>query len=362
MVLSVNRELFVLTLLFFLTLCILPQEIQPVPRAHMMLEASQRMQQYMEVIGTHRRVHGPPISQEHDPNSTGLIGLEFSPLTTTLGALPAKRTTTNPNLAAIFIHFFHQLGLRSGDRIGVGASSSFPAVILALWAASETYGLEVSLITSLGSSSWGANDPDFTYLDMERLLQQEGLLQGETAWVSLGGHGDMGASFWPGGLEMAQEVLRRTDYALVEGEDIQETRMFRMDYYQQRPPRLYVNIGGGGASLGSYPYNAGVSPGLNRFTPLSSAPERGLVHMFLERGVPVLHILDIQYLARKFSLTFDPQPLPIPGQGPFYYQAVYSPIRGLSLLLFTFLYLGTIMNRKKVSLDHSSIQEAVEKG
>lgn len=340
------QNLFFLALCFLLTLLLVPRETGPGPHASIMLEASRRYALYQDSIASYRETHGPPIEKDHDPNATGIIGVEFSPLTTTLGNLPAKRTTTNPNLAAVYIHYFHSLGLRPGDRIAAGASSSFPGAILALWAASESYGLDMRLITSLGSSSWGANDPLFTYLDMERHLQEEGLLEGETAWVSLGGYNDQGETFWPGGMEMAHEALARTGYPLLSGDTIQATRDFRWEFYNEKPPRLYINIGGGGASLGSYPYNNQVSPGLQRFTSLSRAPEQGIVHRYLQRGVPVLNILDIQYLSRAFSLPFDPQPLPPPGQGPLYEREYYSPVQGVPLFLLTFLYLLLIVRRK----------------
>ena len=46
-----------------------------------------------------RLARGIPIEPEIDPDATGLIGPEDTAITTTLGYLPAKRTSTNSNMA-----------------------------------------------------------------------------------------------------------------------------------------------------------------------------------------------------------------------------------------------------------------------
>ena len=53
-----------------------------------------------------------------------------------------------------------------------GIVGSFPALNVSLLAACEQMQLRALPITSVGSSMWGANDPAFTWLDMEKLLNQ----------------------------------------------------------------------------------------------------------------------------------------------------------------------------------------------
>ena len=43
---------------------------------------------------------GLPIDPALDPNHTGIVGDEFTPLTTSLGDVEAKRTAANPAFAA----------------------------------------------------------------------------------------------------------------------------------------------------------------------------------------------------------------------------------------------------------------------
>ena len=46
-----------------------------------------------------------PIDPALDPNATGIIGDEFTPLTTSLGEVDAKRTSANPAFAAVVARY-----------------------------------------------------------------------------------------------------------------------------------------------------------------------------------------------------------------------------------------------------------------
>ena len=50
-----------------------------------------------------------PIDRINDPNETGLIGLQYSHLTTQRGDLNAKLTSTNPNYAALIVQLLKML-------------------------------------------------------------------------------------------------------------------------------------------------------------------------------------------------------------------------------------------------------------
>ena len=66
-----------------------------------------------------------------DTGHTGLIGPEWSDLTTTLGDPEAKRTTINPNFAGLIAELLIQAGVKQGDTIAIGSSASFPALLIA---------------------------------------------------------------------------------------------------------------------------------------------------------------------------------------------------------------------------------------
>ncbi len=171
-------------------------------RTRQSVMASRFMGEATRILKECRLEKGLPIDETADPNRTGLIGLEFSPLTTTRGLLPAKRTTTNPEMAALIVHLLKEAGAREGDPVAVGASGSFPGLILATLSATKAMELRPLIIYSLGTSQWGANNPEFHWLQMESCLREAGLFDFSPIAVSLGGERDIGED-WPTGATVA---------------------------------------------------------------------------------------------------------------------------------------------------------------
>jgi len=60
--------------------------------------------------------------------------------------------------------------LKKNDVVAVAFTGSLPGLNIAVLSALQTLNLKPLVITSVGASNWGANDPYFTWLDMERLL------------------------------------------------------------------------------------------------------------------------------------------------------------------------------------------------
>jgi len=83
-----------------------------------------------------------------------------------LGNLEAKRTSTNPAFAALLVKYFKEANLKKGDVIAIGASGSFPTLIVAVLSAARVLELEPLIIYSVGSSEYGANLPEFTFVEM----------------------------------------------------------------------------------------------------------------------------------------------------------------------------------------------------
>ncbi|MGZ5469119.1 MAG: poly-gamma-glutamate system protein, partial [Candidatus Aminicenantales bacterium] len=106
-----------------------------------MIEAADLMTRSTVVLKACRASRGLPIDISVDPNGTGLIGEERSEITTSAGRLEAKRTTTNPAFAGLVASLFHEAGVRRGDVVAVGASSSFPALIVATLSAAKAMGV-----------------------------------------------------------------------------------------------------------------------------------------------------------------------------------------------------------------------------
>ncbi len=157
------------------------------------VEAARLMQRSLRIIKELRQSKGLPIDRSVDPNETGIIGEEFTPLTTSLGDAEAKRTSANPAFAALLVHYFVDSGLKRGDVVAVGASGSFPALLLATLCAARVLDLEPIVIYSIGASMYGTNLPGFTFVDMLAGLRADDLLPYRLAAVSPGGQQDRGS-------------------------------------------------------------------------------------------------------------------------------------------------------------------------
>jgi poly-gamma-glutamate system protein len=284
------------------------------------------------------------IDTVNDPNQSGLIGEEFTLITTDRGVLRAKLTSLNPNFAAVIVDQLKRAGFRRGDLAAIGVTGSFPALNVAVLAAVESLGGHAVSIASVGASMWGANDPSFTWLDMERVLVEKGILQSRSVAASLGGGEDRGRGLSPEGRRLIREAVRRNGVALIEEETLEESIARRMQIYDERRGErqfaVYINVGGGLASLGASENGRLVRPGLNIGLGLHNFPRKGVMILMAERGVPVIHLLDLLDLARENGLPVAPIPLPEAGEGEIFTHTQYHAA-GVSLVLL--IYAGLVV-------------------
>ena len=99
------------------------------------LAASRLAQQSMADIKAEKHARGIGIDRLSDLNETGMIGIRYTGMTTTLGVLEAKRTSTHPDFAALAVDLLQQCGAQNGDRIAVNLSGSFPALAISVLSA-----------------------------------------------------------------------------------------------------------------------------------------------------------------------------------------------------------------------------------
>jgi poly-gamma-glutamate system protein len=300
------------------------------------LAAAERADRAFAVLREHRGLEGAVIDLENDPAGTGLIGPEFSSITNAQGSLEAKLTSLNPNWAAVFVGWLRSAGLGAGDPVAVAVSGSFPGLNISLLAAMETLELRPVIITSVGSSMWGANSPDFTWLDMERVLADAGVFVTRTSLATYGGGSDTGRGLSPDGQRQIVEAVRRNDVPLLDVRNIEESIARRMAYYDEQSPdgfRCYVNIGGGVASLGSSQNRPLLPSGLRRDLGSHNWPRKGTMVLFGERGVPVIHLLRVVSLAQEHGLPVSPDFLPRPGEGEIFVRTMYRFPLALAVLV-----------------------------
>lgn len=300
-----------------------------------MLRAAGLMAQGIAAVRQARLGQGLALNPWTDPNQTGLIGTEWSAMTTTLGSLVSKRTCTNPNLAAGLARWLHEAGVGEGSVVAIGASGSFPALALGTRAAVLALGARPVSISSVGSSSWGANEPAFTWLDMEVALERAGLGPRSVA-ASLGGEDDEGSGLGPDARRLLVAAIARSGVPLLSGATLDARIGARMDAYDAASGgriAAFVNIGGALANTGTCPGVMHLRPGVHRVMPPCRG-EPGVMWRMSARGIVVLHLLHADGIAAAFGLPVDPVPLPEPGRGAPFAQASRP---GSAALLVAFL-------------------------
>jgi len=305
----------ILSLAAFIAVRLLPLGAPP-RCAEAMIRAARIMDKATLAVREAQDRGGIGIDITADPNRTGLIGPEIGPLMTTIGDLEAKRSTTNPNIAGLLVYLLDRAGVRPGDHIAIGSSGSFPALLVASLAAAKALGIHPVTILSLGASSHGATDPEFTLLDIYDILRREGICDAAPAAVSLGGDRDVGMEFEAGIKDSLARKIRESGNFLLYEPDLVKNVSERMRLYERAAGgriSAFINSGGGYANLGTSLRALDVPPGLNRTLALPNPSERGVLFEMAARNVPVVHLLFIKGLAAQSGLPWDPIPLPRPG-------------------------------------------------
>jgi poly-gamma-glutamate system protein len=293
------------------------------------------MEAAIAALRDEREATGVPLDPRVDRNLTGLIGLAESGLTTTLGSLAAKRTAAAPDMAALVAQLLRSAGVDQGSRVAVNASSSFPGLVLATVCAAEAMGAKVTLIPSIGASSYGANDPRFSWVDIEDALLARRLIATRSTHVFAGAGDDTGRDLDPVALEAVRLRAAAGGRTVVLAAGLAQAVALREEIFDRGAPPVacFVNIGGNAAAAGGRDLSR-LPTGLLRKPPREGP---GLVHHFASRGVPVINLLHVEGLARRYGVPVDPHPLPPTGHGRIYRRepgqrlAAWGALGGLTL-------------------------------
>lgn len=280
-------------------------------------EAAVLMMRATGIIKEKRLSLGIGVDPRTDPNETGLIGHEYTDLTTTRGSLIAKRTSTQPLFASVIVDMLAQAGVTKEDKVAVCFSGSFPALNIGVLAAIKTLGAKPVITSSVGASMYGANDPEITWLDMEKILRDTGVLPYCSLAASLGGIVETEGGLDGTGIEKGMATIQRNRITyLDEGEpgaleaDIKNRLKIYDRFLEGNKPAAFVNVGGASVALGCCRKALHLGSGLMMRVPISTSPNRGLIFRMAERRVPVIHLLNIKWIASRYGLPLDPCPLP----------------------------------------------------
>ena len=323
---------------------VFPTEEQQPHYAEKML-AARKAQDAFAVVADASERKGLRVEPKFDPAGSRLIGDPLSPITSGSGSLVSKQTTVNPNFAAVVVEWLKDLKIKSGDVVAVGLSGSFPAVNVAVYSAIHELGIEPIIISSTAASQYGANDPNFTWLDMEAALRRNQVFPYKSVAASLGGVGDDAIGLTKRGRTMLERAIERNKIpvlAEIEARDLPPTNDEEADqgglnltlvdqdrvrerirvYHEvagERPIKAYVNVGGGTVSVGTKVGKRKFVPGVN------NRPPKGIEDMppsvlgaFLELGIPGIHLTQMIELAERYGLEIAPRVTPEVGTGDIF--------------------------------------------
>lgn len=304
------------------------------------IAASQLAKRAMDHLLLERRQLSIEIDPEADPLQSGLIGAPMSPVTSDPGVLSAKQTTINPNWAAVIVEMLREAGVQPGDTVAVGCSGSFPALNVSTYAAIETLNVRPVVIASAAASQWGANIPGFLWIDMERVLQRDGVFRIRSVAASIGGIQDRGLGMSEEGRGMLVAAVERNGLPVIHARTLAENVTQRMQIFREKASGkigAYINLGGGTTSVGSSVGKRLFQPGLNLHPPAGASAVDSVMSEFIESGVPVIHLVQIERLAERYGLPIQPHaPEQVEvGKGPVYERDEYN--RGLALGILVFL-------------------------
>ena len=199
-------------------------------------------------------------------------------------------------------------------------------------------------ITSVGASQWGANQVDFTWLDMEKILYANQLIPSRSISASIGGRNDMGRLLSPAGRAIITENIEKHGISLIKKAKLAENIALRMKTFEDiadiKNYKAMINVGGGVASLGTS-FNSKLLPaGIIRRSDIQNISLQdggieGVLSKFSKNNIPVLHILNIKSLTEQLGMPFAPIPLPEIGVGSLYAIERYN-------LLIAFICLSVI--------------------
>jgi poly-gamma-glutamate system protein len=325
--------------------------------------AAENMAQAMSTLKEVRLGSEEVVMEDNpnDPNGTMLIGSEWTPITTDRGNLDAKLTTLNPNFAAIVVDMLVAADVENGDTIAVAFTGSMPGANIGVLAACSAMEIHPVIITSLGASEWGATDPYFTWVDMETELFRQDVFKKVSIAASMGGGGDRGKDLSPNGRELLKEAINRNYHILqsIQEKDLESSISKRIDLFGKVLPlsdyKVYLNVGGGAASVGPRINARLVPPGLSSAASLKGDLADCVLKRFVDVNVPVIHIHNIEELAEKYDLPFSPIPMPETGIGQIFAQLIFNRTISLIALILTLGSLTAVGLRS-----HRQVKEVME--
>ena len=202
-------------------------------------------------------------------------------------------------------------------------------------AALEAMNISSIIISSCGSSEYGATDSRFTWIDMEKFLYQNKTFSNSSSLSSIGGGLDQGAQLSSSGKKICESSIYNNKNSILEFSTPYQNINNRMTYYNQRDEiAAYINIGGGVYSIGDSIQRKNTPVGIIYPGDIPIKSNGTVIERFLDAGVPVININRINELADWYELPYPPKKGEKCGIGNlFYLKTDYNSM----IILITFI-------------------------
>lgn len=308
-----------------------PGELHKGQRYH----AAAMVQQAEQSILAQKQRLGVVVDPHLDPAETGLIGPRYTLLTTEESTLKVKRTASNPNMAAIVVKLLHKAHVRQNDVVAVCCTASLPGLNLAALSAIQSMNAQATVIASLGASMYGATDPQFTWLDMQTLLQQQKLLSFNCIAATPGGLADSARGLPVETIELMRTIAKRNHMPFFIPNSVDDGVEYRLRLLSEAEhglPKAMVFVGGGVAGYGTH-RNRVIAEGPYLKTSLAAKMDpQGLIYRMLKAGVPVIVLHNVEKLAADYHLPLDPTDTVAVGEPDALYGVKHASLLPLGII------------------------------
>ena len=291
----------------------------------------------------------------NDLYDSGLVGEVASSITTifdteNISMKNSKIACTHPNFAALIVEKFQELDLKPNDYVAVSMTGSLPGANLAVIAACEAMGIKPVIISSVGSSSWGANKKDFSWLDMELHLYNNNLINFKSVASSIGGENDLGGQISQQGIEDIEEIIGSKNIELVNEENLSSNivkKISILDRYNNISNyKAFINIGGGSASIGygdgKKTLKVGIISPLEKNKINYEGFHNSIAKYFLDKDIPFINIKNINLLAKPAGLYPPDKSIKINQGVLFYLEKDYNLITIIISILLSVLSISGV--------------------
>ena len=326
---------------------------------HHKVQASEKMEQCLLSLNQNFSFK----KSELDIYKTGLMGVNNSLITTIQdydsSMVKSKLLTTHPNFAAIFVDFFYETEIQSGDTIAVSMTGSFPGANIALLSVCEVMDITPIIMSSAGSSSWGANREELSWPVIENFLHTQKIIKKKSVAYSMGGDNDNGDNLSDRGIEILESVIPE-NVIFINELNLLDNIATKLNIFRESSKNysMYINIGGGASSLGSGDDKDTLQVGLINLLDIQDFKfdgfENSIAYNFLKPNnkeksekdsivspIPMLNIKNITKLVpESYKREFFNKNMDIAKGSLFYKYDSYNPF---VILLCLFLSLGLVV-------------------